>query len=110
MGLPDLLLSLPIVFLLFLAFYAILYWLGGRVAPKANSIGEKLDTYSCGEEMPVPPVKISFRLFFYIALFFTMMHVAVLVVATIPSGPLAWLGIAYLTMIFLSVMALITRN
>jgi NADH:ubiquinone oxidoreductase subunit 3 (subunit A) len=110
MGLPDLLLSLPIVFLLFLAFYAVLYWLGGRVAPKANSLGGKLDTYSCGEEMPVPPVKISFRLFFYIALFFTMMHVAVLVVATIPSGSLAWLGIVYLTMIFLSVMALITRN
>jgi NADH:ubiquinone oxidoreductase subunit 3 (subunit A) len=110
MGFPDILLSLPIVFLLFLAFYGILYWLGGRVAPKANAIGGKLETYSCGEEMPVPPVKISFRLFFYIALFFTMMHVAVLVVATIPSGPLAWLGIAYLTMIFLSVMALITRN
>jgi len=110
MRFPDILLSLPVVFLIFLGFYCILYWLGGQMAPKANSIGGKLDTYSCGEEMPIPPVKISFRLFFYIALFFTMMHVAVLVVATIPSGPLAWLGIAYLMMIFLSVMALITRN
>ncbi len=110
MQIPDFLLSLPVVFLVFLALFCVLYFLGGRMAPKANSLGGKLDTYSCGEEMPAPPFKISYRLFFYIALFFTMMHVAVLVVATIPAGPLAWLGIVYLSMIFLSVMALITRS
>jgi hypothetical protein len=38
------------------------------------------------------------------------MHVAALVVATLPSGPIAYLGLFYLGMIFLAVLALITRN
>jgi hypothetical protein len=39
-----------------------------------------------------------------------MMHVASLVVATIPSGPIVFFGIFYIAMIFLSVLALITRS
>jgi hypothetical protein len=39
-----------------------------------------------------------------------MMHVAALVVATLPRGPVAYFGIFYLGMIFLSVLALITRD
>ena len=39
-----------------------------------------------------------------------MMHVAALVVATLPSGPIAYFGLFYLGMIFLSVAALVTRN
>jgi hypothetical protein len=49
-------------------------------------------------------------LFFYIALFFTIMHVSVLVVATVPSSALALLAVPYLLMISLSVAALVTRN
>jgi hypothetical protein len=39
-----------------------------------------------------------------------MMHVAALVVATVPKGPLVYFGIFYLGMIFLSILALITRS
>ena len=52
-----------------------------------------------------------YKLFFYAALFFTMMHVAALVIATIPGGSpvLALAGLVYLVMIVLSITALILR-
>ncbi len=110
MRLQDLLISPPVAFLIFLACSALLYWAGGRLAPRFKKVGDKLTSYACGEDMSENKMKIDYRMFFYIALFFTIMHVAVLVVATVPPGVLALLGVFYLTMIFLSVMALVTRS
>jgi NADH-quinone oxidoreductase subunit A len=106
----DILLSPPIAFVIFLVFFYILYMLGGLVAPKVKKEGGKLATYACGEDVPGSKIQFGYRLFFFIALFFTMMHVAALVVATLPRGPLVFLGVFYLGMIFLSVLALITRE
>ena len=39
-----------------------------------------------------------------------MMHVAALVIATVPSGKIVLFALFYLGMIFLSVLALITRS
>jgi hypothetical protein len=39
-----------------------------------------------------------------------MMHVASLVIATVPSGKIIFFAIFYLLMIFLAIMALITRS
>jgi len=110
MELPEILLAPPIVFLIFLICSATLFILGGRLAPKVHNVGDKGGTYACGEDMSENKIKISYRMFFYIALFFTIMHVAVLVVATVPPGALALAGLVYLLVIFLSVMALITRS
>ena len=110
MDFPDLLLSTPIVFLIFLAACFLLYGLGGLIKPKSKNVGDKLDLYACGEDMPDNPIQINFRLFFHIALFFTIMHVSVLVVATVPASVYALLAVPYLLMISLSVAALITRN
>ena len=41
-------------------------------------------------------LQFGYRLFFFIALFFTMMHVAALVIATIPGGKIVFFGIIYL--------------
>lgn len=106
----DLLLSPPIAFLIFLALFYLIYFLAGRIAPKGNKQGGKLKTYACGEDVPGVKVQFGYRMFFFIALFFTMMHVAALVVATLPAGPMVFFGVFYLGMIFLSVMALITRE
>jgi hypothetical protein len=38
------------------------------------------------------------------------MHVAALVIATIPGGKIVFFGLLYLVMIFLSIMALVTRD
>lgn len=106
----DILLSPPIAFLIFLGIFYLIYWLGSLMAPKFHKTPGKVSTYVCGEDIPGTKVQFGYRLFFYVALFFTMMHVATLVVATVPKGTVALLGIFYLAMIFLSVLALITRS
>jgi NADH:ubiquinone oxidoreductase subunit 3 (subunit A) len=106
----DFLISPPVAFLVFLAVGFLVYALGSRLAPKLKKQGGKLATYACGEDLPGVKLQFGYRLFFFIALFFTMMHVAALVIATIPGGKIVFFGIIYLLMIFLSIMALITRD
>jgi len=104
------LISPPIAFIFFLAVAYLLYAAGNAMAPKLNPTGGKLTTYACGEDLPGVKVQFGFRLFYVFALFFTIMHVAVLVVATIPTGKIALLAIIYLAFIFLAILALISRS
>ncbi|MCJ7643740.1 MAG: hypothetical protein MUP28_04590 [Candidatus Aminicenantes bacterium] len=106
----EFLLSPPVAFLVFLGFAFLLYALGKRMAPKPRNVGGKLETYACGEHLPGFKIQFGYRLFFFIALFFTMMHVAALVIATVPSGKIVFFAVIYLAMIFLSIMALVTRS
>lgn len=104
------LLSPPIAFFVFLGAALLLYGLGAKMAPKLKKAGGKLTTYACGEDIPGVKIQFGYRLFFFIALFFTIMHVASLVIATVPSGKIIFFAIFYLLMIFLSIMALIIRS
>jgi len=104
------LISPPVAFFVFLAAAFGLYALGRGMAPKLTKVGGKLTTYACGENIPGVKIQFGYRLFFFIALFFTMMHVAVLVIATVPDGAIAFFALFYLVMIFLSVMSLVTRS
>jgi len=106
----DMLLSPPVAFCVFLALFFLLYLFAGLLAPRPEKSAGKLATYACGEDVPGAKIQFGYRLFFFIALFFTMMHVAALVVATLPAGPLGFIGVFYLAMIFLSVLALVTRD
>jgi NADH-quinone oxidoreductase subunit A len=106
----GILLSPPIAFVVFLAVAFGLYAVGRGMAPKLTKAGGKLTTYACGENIPGVKVQFGYRLFFYIALFFTMMHVAVLVIATVPSGKIVFFALFYLIMIVLSLTALVTRS
>jgi len=104
------LLSPPVAFLFFLGLAFGLYGLGKKMAPKPRRVGGKLETYACGEHLPGFKIQFGYRLFFFIALFFTMMHVAALVIATVPGGKIVFFAIIYLAMIALSIMALVTRS
>lgn len=106
----GILLSPPLAFFVFLAAALGLYALGRGMAPKLTKAGGKLTTYACGENIPGAKVQFGYRLFFFIALFFTMMHVAVLVIATVPSGKIVFFALIYLVVIVLSVSSLITRS
>jgi NADH-quinone oxidoreductase subunit A len=106
----DILLSPPIAFVLFLIAAVLLFRLGRRMAPKANNVGGKLTSYACGEDMPGTKIQFGYRLFFFVALFFTIMHVAALVIATVPAGKIVLFAVLYLAVIFLSIMALVTRD
>ena len=106
----DFLLSPPVAFVLFLGVAGLLFLLGRRMAPRLNKAGGKLTSYACGEDIPGTKIQFGYRLFFFVALFFTIMHVAALVIATVPSGKIVLFAVLYLAVIFLSIMALITRS
>jgi len=106
----EFLLSPPVAFFFFLAVAFALYALGRAMAPEFKRTPGKLSTYACGEDIPGVKVQFGFRLFYVFALFFTIMHVAALIIATIPMGKIAFLAIIYLVMIFLAIVALITRD
>jgi NADH-quinone oxidoreductase subunit A len=106
----DILISPPVAFVLFLAAALLLYRLGRRMAPKMNKVGGKLTSYACGEDMPGTKIQFGYRMFFFVALFFTIMHVAALVLATVPAGKIVLFAALYLAVIFLSIMALVTRD
>jgi NADH-quinone oxidoreductase subunit A len=106
----EFLISPPVAFLLFLGISALLYLLGKRLAPKLTKVGGKLTTYACGEDIPGTKVQFGYRLFFFIALFFTIMHVATLMIATVPAGKVVLFAVLYLVVIFLAIMALVTRS
>ncbi len=105
-----LLLSPPVAFFVFLAAALLLYALGSKMGPKLTKTGGKLATYACGEDIPGVKIQFGYRMFFFVALFFTIMHVATLVIATVPAGRITLFAVFYLLMIFLSVMALVTRS
>ncbi|MHB8054360.1 MAG: hypothetical protein ACYDH3_03840 [Candidatus Aminicenantales bacterium] len=106
----EFLLSPPVAFFLVLAVSGLVYLLGKRMAPKLTRTGGKLTSYACGEDMPGMKIQFGYRLFFFIALFFTIMHVAALVIATVPAGKIALFAVLYLAVVFLSILALITRS
>jgi NADH-quinone oxidoreductase subunit A len=106
----EILLSLPVAFILLLAASGLLYLLGKRMAPKPNPTPGKLASYACGEDIPGMKIQFGYRLFFFVALFFTIMHVAALVIATAPAGKIALFAILYLAVVFLSILALVTRS
>ena len=103
------LLSPPIAFIVFFGVGLLFYVLGRAMAPKTNMTQEKGTPYACGEDAQMPKAQMGYGLFFSLAIFFTVMHVAALVVTTLPSGPIAILGIVYLVIIMLSVFALVTK-
>jgi hypothetical protein len=107
----DVLLTPLVGFGIFTAAAYGLYRLGDILAPKLKDEGGKLEQYACGEDIPSRKFQINYKLFFYAALFFTMMHVSALVIATIPAGSLilAMAGLLYLAMIALSITALVLR-
>jgi NADH:ubiquinone oxidoreductase subunit 3 (subunit A) len=105
----KILLSPPIAFMVFIGVGLLFYVLGRAMAPRTNMTEAKGTPYACGEDAPMQKAQVSYRLFFSLAIFFTVMHVAALVVATLPTGPIAWLGIVYLVIIMLSVFALVTK-
>lgn len=105
----KILLSPPIVFAVALGIGLLLYWLGRAMAPKTNMTPGKSAPYACGEDAPMAKAQVGYRLFYSLAIFFTVLHVAALVVTTLPSGPFAVMGLVYLAIISLAVFALVTK-
>lgn len=96
------------LFLVGLGIAFLLYLWGGVLAPRSQLTGHKGEMYTGGEAPKEQQVQPSYG-FYHIALFFTLLHVAVLVMVTAPSGPGAWIALLYLSIISIAVAALIWR-
>ncbi len=103
----NILLSPPIAFGLFMVFAGLFYLFGKLLAPKFKPEQGKTDVYACGEEFKADHFKFGYGKFYVAALFFTIMHVAALTVATVPAGVTAYKAIAYLFTIAVSIFILV---
>jgi NADH:ubiquinone oxidoreductase subunit 3 (subunit A) len=105
----ELLLAPPIAVLVFLAVACGIYRLGARPGPRDAS--DKYLPYTGGEQpLPLPPQQ-GYHVFFRLALLFSILHVATLVLSTLPRDlQPRRTALIYLAGIAISVFALTERK
>lgn len=80
--LKGLLLSPPIAFAIYIGVAGLVIWFGRKLAGPANRTAAKLGTYSSGEAPPTGEAAPGYRPFFFVALFFAILHLGILVLGT----------------------------
>ncbi|MBQ9992239.1 MAG: hypothetical protein IJP33_02280 [Firmicutes bacterium] len=102
------LLTPPVAFAIFIILGLLFVYTMNGLAPKGSESEAKLKQYASGQD--IAPVRISpdYSGFFPFAFLFTLMHVVVLVVATLPQDVLG-LPLLYLAAAALVVYILIRR-
>lgn len=101
----DFLLLPPVAFLLYLGLAGLIALFGRWLAGPSTAGSEmKRSTYAGGEAPPTTTAAPGYRPFFVVALFFAILHLGVLVVAT---GGLSLATIVYLAGILLALITLI---
>ncbi len=100
----DILLAPPIAFLIYLVLVGILSGFGRLMAPSGPESAVKTSTYASGEAAPVNPAVPGYRQFFTVALFFAILHLGVLMLAT---GGLTPITGVYLVGLALALVALL---
>lgn len=85
----------------------ILYW-GRRIGAKDKKEPNKYLPYTGGETLEAPNGTMRYDAFFRLALMFVVLHVAGLVISTMPfSSGFHWVALFFLFGIFVSVMVLV---
>lgn len=103
----DTLLSPPVAACIFLALVYGLYRLGGVLAAPGEEHPGKYQPYASGEDLPSPGAQLEYHGFFHLALMFSILHMATLVVTTLPpEGASHRIALAYLVGIGISVLVL----
>lgn len=103
----SVIISTPVLFLSFLLMFALFSMYLKRKADKTPSGKHAFDPYACGQTKDAVSqyVNPNFRRMFYLAFFFTVMHVLVMIVATAPAGhtlmPVAYIAVGALAMLIL---------
>lgn len=83
----------------------LLYLWAARVAPPFRPTGMKAKAFTGGEDEPGRAYRPGYQ-FFHAALFFTLLHVAAIVIATVPGGALPWAALLYLAVVGMCVVVL----
>jgi NADH:ubiquinone oxidoreductase subunit 3 (subunit A) len=76
--------SPPIALGIFMGLAALIYWLGGILAPRGKDSPGKHISYTGGEELEAGAGPLSYQRFFRLALLFVVAHMAALVIAMLP--------------------------
>lgn len=93
----NFLLSPPVAFIIILLISILMSAISSKLAFKgAKSSSGKLKSYGCGENIENPRLQPEYSQFFPFAFFFTIMHVVVLIIATVPADTVRTSGIAFL--------------
>jgi NADH:ubiquinone oxidoreductase subunit 3 (subunit A) len=99
----SILLSPPVAFLICFLISAGIYGLGRLVEETGTPVAGKYEPYACGEDYKAEKLHFGYRKFYIAAIFFTIMHVAVLTIATVPGGAIAYRALIYLVAIAASI-------
>lgn len=103
----NMFLSPPVAMSFFLALAYGLYRLSGVVSSPGQDHHGKHQPYACGEDLLPQRAQLTYRTFFWLALMFGILHLATLVVSTLPLGVTSHrIAIAYLVGIGISVFVL----
>lgn len=99
----------PVAFLIMLAVAWGLMRIGRWIAAPSRPEAGKYRHYACGEEQQTQAIQPNYSRFFAVAFSYSVLHVAVLMVAVGFAGVGAKAGIAYLLIMSFSVFALISE-
>ena len=81
----DIFVTPPVIVLFISALAVLFYWIFSKLSFKStNNSKGKYKVYACGEEPSDERKRPSYTRFFPFAFFFTIMHVVVLLIATLP--------------------------
>lgn len=109
----EILLTPPIAFIVILLSSWLLSYFSSRLSfkPKGTQEGT-YKSYACGEDTYDAMVQPDYSQFFVFAFFFTLAHVAVLIVATMPHGAMDVYVVAllYIIAVVLSLFILFRRD
>jgi NADH:ubiquinone oxidoreductase subunit 3 (subunit A) len=100
----NLLLTPPLAFLAYIPLVLVLLGIGRVLAGPANANAVKTSVYGSGEESPTFEAAPGYQPFFLIALFFAVVHLAMLVLSV---GRLPAPAVVYLGGLFIALVALI---
>ena len=89
----------PVAFLIVFMVVIVFALLLARLAFKKKSADGTLKAYACGEEAPDTMIKPDYGQFFPFAFFFTILHVAALMITTVPLETRAIFAIAIIYMV-----------
>ena len=101
----DVLLSPFVIFGVAIAVGYLAYLWSRRIAPASVGGVNKSMPYVGGEPFQAQAYQPGYQ-FFYVALFFTLVHVAALVLATMPAHLLPWGALGYLGIVAVAIVML----
>ncbi len=81
----NILLSPPLAFFIFLFVSLVFSFVAQAFSIKGKASEGKTKPYACGEDVAVSKAQPDYKQFFPFAFFFTIMHVVVLIIATVPA-------------------------